>query len=279
VPVALADIALQDEGMSRHTVPNTGGVPPEVTALARDRQLGEHLAAYRPKLLRRGVVILFGLAGGVCLVAALVFVLAEIWPAGLAFAALGGLFLYLLARTPGLSGRHAAKRVDVFEHGFIQSDHGGPRADFRWDSIRSVCQRITRNYTNGIYTGTTYLYLVTREDGATVKLTQIYDGIAALGETIAREVTRVQLPRAMAAIEQGQTVTFGDLALNAGGLGCSRHGVVPWTEIERVQVNRGYVSLRRAGKWLSWSSKPASQIPNLFVFLTLVDLLQRRRSS
>ncbi|MEN3304183.1 MAG: hypothetical protein V7603_385 [Micromonosporaceae bacterium] len=252
----------------------TDAVPRNVADFARAREFGAHLATYRPRTLRRGVAMLLGLAGGLCLLGALVAVLAEVWPAGLACAALGALFLYLLARTPGFSGRQAAKRVDVFENGFIQSDGSGPRADFRWDSIGSVCQRITRNYTNGLYTGTTYLYKITRHDGVTTKLTEFYDGIAALGETIAREVGQVQLPRAMEAIQHGQTVIFGDLALNAGGIACTGRGSVPWTDIERVQVNRGYVSLRRAGKWLAWSSKPASQIPNLFVFLTLADLLQ-----
>jgi hypothetical protein len=257
----------------------TDAVPDDVAVLARTRELGAHVATYRPRPLRRGVALLLGLAGGVCLLGALVAVLAEVWPAGLACAVLGVLFLYLLARVPGFSGRHAAKRVDVFEHGFVQSDRGGPRAEFRWDSIGSLCQRITRNYTNGIYTGTTYLYTITRHDGVTVKLTEFYEGIAALGETIAREVGQVQLPRAMEAIQHGQTVIFGDLALNAGGIACTGRGSVPWTDIERVQVNRGYVSLRRAGKWLSWSSRPASQIPNLSVFLTLAELLQRRPRS
>jgi hypothetical protein len=257
----------------------TDAVPRDVADLARARDLGPHLATYRPRALRRGMALLFGLAGCLCLLGALVAVLAEAWPAGLGCAVLGVLFLYLLARTPGFSGRQAAKRVDVFEDGFIQSDRTGPRADFRWDAIGTVCQRITKNYTNGIYTGTTYLYTIRRHDGVCVKLTEFYDGIASLGETIAGEVGRVQLPRAMAAIQHGETVIFGDLALNAGGIACTGRGSVPWTDVERVQVNRGYVSLRRAGKWLAWSSRPASQIPNLVVFLTLADLLQHRPRS
>jgi hypothetical protein len=258
---------------------NADAVPRDVAALAQTREMGAHVATYRPRPLRRGAVLLFGLGGGLCLLGALLSVLAEIWPLGLAFAAVGGLFLYVLARMPGVSGRQVAKRIDVFEQGFIQSDRGGPRADFRWDSIGSVCQRITRNYTNGMDTGITYLYTIKRQDGVCAKLTEFYEGIDALGETIAREVGRVQLPRAMEAIRHGQTVLFGDLALSAGGIACPRRGTVPWADVERVQVNRGYVSLRRAGKWLAWSSKPASQIPNLTVFLTLAELLARRPRS
>jgi hypothetical protein len=31
------------------------------------------------------------------------------------------------------------------------------------------------------------------------------------------------------------------------------------------------VRIRKAGKWLSWSKVQAREIPNLYVFLTLVD--------
>jgi hypothetical protein len=258
-------------------LPTQGEVPEAVSALAEARGLGGYAASYRPKTLRRRAAVPLGVCGALCLIGALSSVVGGVWPAGLAFAALGALFLYLLARTPGFSGRQVTKRVDVFDNGFIQADGGKPRTVFRWDEIKSVCQRITRNYTNGIYTGTVYLYTVTRNDGVCLKLTQFYDGIAALGETIAREVSRVQVPRALDAIEHGHTLTFGDLAVNAGGIVCTGHGSVPWTEVERVQVNRGYVALRRAGKWLAWSSKPASQIPNLFVLMTIADLLQQNR--
>jgi hypothetical protein len=88
-------------------------------------------------------------------------------------------------------------------------------------------------------------------------------------------VTRVHLPLAATALEQGHTVPFGDLAISSAGIVSSRHGLLPWAELEEVQLQQGYVRLRKAGKWLSWSNKPASEIPNLFVFLTLADQLQR----
>lgn len=263
--------------MCRGTLHTAERVPVPVDALARARHLGAHRETYRPRTLHRVTAVLCGLGGTLCLLAALALVRVGLWPVGLACAALGVCLLYRLARTPGFAGRQAGKRVDVYANGFIQSDASGPRVALRWDSIDSVCQRITRNYPNGISTGTTYIYTITSHDGTTVRLTQFYVGIAALGETIVREVTRVQLPRAMAAIQRGETVTFGELALNARGITCTGRSQVPWAQVDRVQVNRGYVSLRQAGRWQSWSRGQASQIPNLFVFLTLADLLQQNR--
>lgn len=257
------------------TVPLTGPViPPDVAQLAHTRGLGRLTGSYGAKRVRLIPFIGLALLAGGPLVLAAYFAVRGNWGGALIVVALGGLFLFLLLRTPNISRRQAAKRIYVFEQGFIQVDRTGPRAYFRWDAVGSVLQRITRNYTNGVYTGTTYLYTITRSDGVTVRLTHFYEGIAALGETIAREVTRVQLPRAIAAIQQGQTLGFGDLAINAAGIACAGRGSVPWREIEQVQVNRGYVSLRRAGKWLAWSGKPAAQIPNLFVFLTLAEQLR-----
>jgi hypothetical protein len=261
--------------MAYQTPASASTLPAPVAQLAYGRQLGGHVATYpakRPPLIT--VAGLTAFAGG-CLVLAGFGVVTGVW----ALAILGFIFavpfVVLLFRDPIFSRKLAAKQVYVFEHGFIHTAASGPVGDYRWDSIASVQQKIVERYTNGIHTGTTYLYTVTRQDGAVVKLTQFYDRIAELGQTIAREVTRVHLPRAAAAIEHGQTVPFGDLAISGAGIVSSRHGLLPWGELEEVQLQQGYVKLRKAGRWLSWSNKPASEIPNLFVFLTLADQLQR----
>jgi hypothetical protein len=51
---------------------------------------------------------------------------------------------------------------------------------------------------------------------------------------------------------------------------------VPWSEISRVAVRNGQVSLVRAGKFRSLSSIPASKIPNLPLFLHLATTYQKR---
>ncbi len=256
------------------TAPGGVQLPPEVAALAFQRQLGPHLHTFLPKQLGLGklvlhlALILVPLAVGVAAVAA------GIWVVVVLCLFLAGLFGFFLFRHPNLNPRVAARRVHLFQNGFVH-DGGKGLVDYRWDAIAWVQQKITEQYYNGVHVGTFHIYTVARKDGPIVKLTVFFDGIADLGRHISEQVTRVKLPNAIALVEQGQTVSFGDLAINAQGLVSSRHGLLPWRELEQVQVVQGYVKLRKAGKWLAWSNKPAADIPNLYVFLTLASVLQR----
>ncbi len=261
--------------MAYQTPVSASTLPAAVAQLAYARQMGGHVATYpakRPPLIAVAGVTAFA-AGSLAL--AIVGLVTGVWGLAILGLVFAVPFVILLFRNPTFSRRLAARQVYVFENGFIHTAASGPVGDYRWDGIASVLQKIVERYTNGIHTGTTYLYTVTRQDGAVVKLTQFYDRVAELGQTIAREVTRVHLPRAIAALQQGHTVPFGDLAISSAGIVSARHGLLPWAELEEVRLQQGYVKLRKAGKWLSWSHKPAAEIPNLFVFLTLADQLQR----
>ncbi|OLB82543.1 MAG: hypothetical protein AUI14_00415 [Actinobacteria bacterium 13_2_20CM_2_71_6] len=250
-------------------------LPPDVAGLAYQRQLGPHFASYLPK--RASVLRLAGL--GVFIVSpfalAVLAAVHGVWLGTLIGVGFGLFFGSFLLRAPNFNRKLAARRVYVFEHGFIHADGSGALADYRWDAIAWLTQRITNRYVNGIHVGTFYVYTVARKDGPVLKLTEFYDGIAQLGRTISEQVTRDKLPGAVALLQQGQTVGFGDLGISTAGIVSTKHGLLPWTELDEVKVVQGYVKLRRAGKWLPWSNKPAAAIPNLYVFLTLADQLQR----
>jgi uncharacterized protein DUF6585 len=252
-------------------------LPPDIATLARARELGALLATYPAKRLTPGRWVAFGFLIALLWGLAAVPVLAgpDAWPMTAIFGALGLVFVALLLRTPNFSRAQARRRVYAFEHGIVHVDRSGTPADYRWDAIMSVKQKIVRRTTYGVETARNYLYTVTRNDGTVLKLTEFFDGIAQLGQGISEQVARVHLPHAYAAIQRGETVPFGDLAVNAAGVVSVRHGVLPWYQLEGVNVFNGYVRLRKAGKWLPWSGKPASEIPNLYVFLTLADQLQR----
>jgi hypothetical protein len=162
--------------------------------------------------------------------------------------------------------------VYLFEQGLIQADRAGA-VDIRWDQVESVLQAITHRYQYGVKVASTYIYTIRRIDGYTTRITHFYQDIAELGNAIAERVTAVALPRAVDAVRAGQTVTFGDLSLNLSGIAAAGKGAVPWSEIQKVNVYNGQVSVSRQGKWLSWSSQQAKDIPNLFVFLALANRL------
>ena len=228
-------------------------------ALAAAEGLGALRATFAPK--RRGFWGLLGLA-----VLGLFGLLAFVLP--------GLFFLWLLARTPDLNRGQAARRIHCFERGLVLDEPSGPVA-FRWDAV-SVLQRITRRYVNGIHVGTAYDYQLFRPDGHKSRLTGFYADPEVWGAAIQHEITRAQLPGVLALLNGGGTVHFGDMAVNAGGVAAANRGGVPWGEIEQVEVRRGMVAVRKAGKWMPWSHTPVHKIPNFFLFLCVVEELRGR---
>jgi len=186
---------------------------------------------------------------------------------------LGAYFLWIASKTPNLSRKQAARRLHLFEHGLAEVAKNGEVSAFRWDSV-AVLQEITERYANGIYVGTTYVYTLYREDGTTLKVTDFYAQPERWGPAIQQEITRAQLPGLFAGLEQGRTLAYGSLSVNLGGVATTK-GSLTWQEIEKVDISQGVLVLHKRGKRLPWASVPVKRIPNLFLFLALVDQLRQ----
>ncbi|POX56292.1 hypothetical protein C3489_06115 [Streptomyces sp. Ru71] len=185
---------------------------------------------------------------------------------------LGAYFFWLAAQTPNLSRRQAARRLHLFEHGLAEVGRNGEVSVFRWDSM-TVLQEITERYANGVYVGTTYVYTLYREDGTTLKVTGFYAQPERWGPAIQQEITRAQLPGLLAGLERGGTLAYGELSVNLGGVATPK-GSLTWPEVDSAELSQGVLVLRRAGKKLPWARIPVKKIPNLCLFLALVDRLR-----
>ncbi|MGW4823065.1 DUF6585 family protein [Streptomyces sp. NPDC004227] len=185
---------------------------------------------------------------------------------------LGAYFIWLAVKTPNLSRKQAARRLHLFEHGLAEVGRNGEVSVFRWDSM-TVLQEITERYANGIYVGTTYVYTLYREDGTTLKVTDFYGRPECWGPAFQQEITRAQLPGLLTELEQGRTLAYGSLSVNLGGVATAK-GSLTWAEIEKVEISQGMLVLRKPGKKLPWAQVQVKKIPNLFLFLALVDRLR-----
>lgn len=233
-------------------------IPDAVASLATAQGLGLHRETFLPKRLgagRMAGLFLFAILGLAC------FILP------------GLMFVWLLAKSPNLSRKQAAKRIHLFEEGLIVADGTGPVSAFRWDSM-TVLQQITERYANGVHVGTGYLYTLFRPDGSAVKLTEFYADPERWGAAIQREITRTQLPGAITALEQGATLSFGDISMTLGGIATPKRGGVHWGEIQKIEIKNGIVFVAKAGKLLAWSNTPVAKIPNFFLFVSVVDRLR-----
>jgi len=235
-----------------YPLPLEAQLPPGVAGLAADQSLGQVYAIYRPRMANWFVVILAILVG-----------IAMSW------LIVGLVVLWTVAKSPRLSRKQGAKRVYVFDNGFIDAQSADQLTVYRWDQISTVFQFIQNVRVDGIKATTTYLYTVTRLDGATVKLTHFYADIIQLGRTVAMRAAEAQLPHAQAALDQGQNLQFGDITVNAGGIS-AKGTQMAWNE-GAVTLSRGYLVVRRTGERRWVYRTEVRRIPNLAVLMTLAE--------
>ena len=182
-----------------------------------------------------------------------------------------------LYKSPIVNHRMARRCVYVHEYGFIHVGQGNSMDAYRWDQISTVYQAIVRTRYNGVSTGTKYLYTITRADGKTVKLTQMFQNIGQLGRDISVRVSDAQLPAVRAALAQGQKLWFGDIFVDSVSVGTQRKAV-PWSSVSDVQIRNGLISLVQTGKFLPLTRTRAADVPNLPLFLHLARGMQGRSS-
>jgi hypothetical protein len=163
--------------------------------------------------------------------------------------------------------RRRGMRVLVFKDGLVHIK-GGREEVFRWDDIESVWASLTKTRpgSRAVY----HYYTIRRTDGRKVVFSGDLPGVAALGKTIVEEVKRHQLPRAIEAFKNGETIWFGSLGVGRDGLS-NRKETIPWDQVEEVKMERGVIAVRKEGQWLRWAGVTVGGTPNVYVFLDLVD--------
>ncbi|HEY4384947.1 MAG TPA: DUF6585 family protein [Ktedonobacteraceae bacterium] len=188
----------------------------------------------------------------------------------LIFFILAAFLIYAFVKASG-------RQIHLFQQGLVIEQRDQIQV-FPWNQAAEVWQSIVRRYRYGIYVGTSYKYTLRRVDGYQIKLNNMTKGIEELGAAVSKGVTQELVPRAMYSIRSGQTLTFAQFSINQQGIG-NGHEFIPWLQVEAVNVNRGRLSVKRAGKFLNWSSAMVAGIPNFFVFLAVAEEMIRQTHS
>ncbi|MEU1819333.1 DUF6585 family protein [Streptomyces roseifaciens] len=245
----------------------SSGAWERVRSEAEGAGLGEHRAVYWPltcyppgKQRRVGIGFIVCTVLSVALVNTPLWILAAFTGPFAAVCALGWLIAVRTDR------RNAGVRLDLFAHGLVFT---GPRASlhvYRWDAM-SVLEWIRDPTRNSLYYGRTWIYKLTAPGVRSVKIRGGMTeggGIADVeqwGPAILKAVTEAQLPGALAALERGRTLEFGDLAVSREAL--TAVGVsIPWKQIGDVTYEGGDLVFKAAGR--RWARVRASvlRIPN-----------------
>ncbi|MCB8942285.1 MAG: hypothetical protein H6658_00785 [Ardenticatenaceae bacterium] len=159
--------------------------------------------------------------------------------------------------------------IRAFRDGLTYT-HKGKTEAMRWDEMSQVTMSLINNKNvRSIF----YNYVLRSEDGR--KITFNYNdkamqNIQQLSDTIQREITNRQLPKAIAAYNAGNTVTFGSLTVSKNGISNGKE-TIPWHDVDEVKLQQGALTIRKKDKWLNWSSVTVGSTPNIYVFLNMVD--------
>jgi hypothetical protein len=247
---------------------------PEAYQIAVTYQLGVPTVEYKAKFtIRKAISIVFLFVAGLAFL-----VMAIIASSSLRFSAVIALMLIgvlgiastLWVLVDTFLSRD--KRVYVCPAGLLYQHNGNTEA-IRWDMVESFWQYVVRRYSYGIKTGSTHLYTIRRNDGVTFKFNDQLYNVEALGNIIAREITRVLWPRYFAAYQAGQSLPFGSISLNQQGVSNGKE-LLLWPQVKEITVKGGFLSIKKEGNNRSnWKIVQASKIPNVGVFMALVDYI------
>jgi hypothetical protein len=157
----------------------------------------------------------------------------------------------------------------LFENGVAYQTRTGIQ-QANWADVTAVWQRVTRHYTNGVYTGTTHVYTVQTTTGQKIVLDdRLGKGVEELGNAVQRGASNALFPRYWTAIQNGQRVDFGALALDNQKLYAGKKEL-PWNEIKAVKINKGQISIKKDKGWFNWASVSVPQVPNFIIFYDLI---------
>ncbi|HET8846716.1 MAG TPA: DUF6585 family protein [Ktedonobacteraceae bacterium] len=249
-------------------------LPLPVQQVAATQQLGALVKVYKASIIGSIVGFLLFLIGGVFFLFGGLFAEDTTDNTKTVLVLCGVACLALAVYLVALVIQAVSRRTYLFQQGLVIYK-GNQVQSLPWNQVAEVWQSITRNYRNGIYTGTTYLYTLRRADGTQIRLNNMTKGVAELGPAVARGVSQELIPRALSALRSGQTLTFTPFSVNQQGLGNGRE-FVPWSQIQSIDVNKGVITVKKFGQSRRWASAMVSKVPNFLVFTVVAEEMRRQ---
>lgn len=258
-------------------------ISPEAMQYAEAYQLGTPTAEFKIGYSKMVVIALGSCFGLVILFGAILFLgitsgqydahsteLEYFMSAAIAAGLLGGIYYALYPII------YRSYRVYIYTYGFVATKRGEVSV-FPWQDVDGFWMQVVKHRQYGISTGTTHKYTVQRRDGKKIVFKDSYVRIEQLGDTLSDQLMAVMMPQALATVHAGGTVDFGPISVGPQGL-MKGNKVLPWQEVQDVDIRNGQMIIERQGKFLNWATFYVWKVKNVMVFLHLVNhVLQEHR--
>jgi hypothetical protein len=108
-------------------------------------------------------------------------------------------------------------------------------------------------------------------DGKRLKVTSNFQKAKEAIGIVFGKVLPPMVAAARTKIQHGETVAFGDLALTVTNVTWKGGPPIPVSEITGAEIAGTNLRLKRAGKWLSAVTVRSDKIPNVLVFLEVLE--------
>lgn len=178
---------------------------------------------------------------------------------------------YQMGKITSMSTTKQGKQYYLCERGLIAKDGNAFAQPLLWDQISVVWRQTKATYT-WFSSRKRYLlsttYTLQRQDGYTFSLDRSF-----ATQNIERETLRAMSPTVLQNYARGQEVPFGPVSVSLQGI---RKGpeLLPWPQVESAKIEiigNEVVEIKKRGGWPAWAKVDTSTIPNLHVFLALVE--------
>jgi hypothetical protein len=279
--LAETELPLRSLQRSPSTPPFVQTIRPELRFPAEEHVVAR-VAEYRilpDKLVSRSFLGYFLLLlGGTLAAVALINVVGNPDPYRVFYAlgAAGGILLATGAWCVSWARTNANLCVRVFPQG-LERTWGRERVACRWEDIEAVWHRESRHFVSGEVVQATHYYRIRLGDGRELEFTDLLQNVGQLGDTILQQTCQRLLPLALQRFRAGHDVWFGDLSVSQRGLSrMSFEGqeTLPWEEVDHIDINSvsGVINInRKRGRSLTWWQGDSADMPNVLVFLAVVN--------
>lgn len=182
------------------------------------------------------------------------------------------LFIFIVTRSIMRGLQQIHNYTYTFERGIIFKHGQQAPAILRWADI-AVVKRTngTLNpYQRPVLPQIFYAHTLQLRDGVNHTLTRLNINQATLGKIIKEQVVPLQLPAAVAAFQENQTITFGKVQVNAQGITVGKR-LLPLSQIKSVSLQGYQLVIYDIIQRKPWCKLRANSIPDLFLLFALVD--------
>lgn len=172
----------------------------------------------------------------------------------------------------------AARRLHLYEHGLVVNTTGSKLFAVRWARVvlyQETVQEVIDYKGTQTPVGRSHASVLVAPGGEKVRITDVYAGSPTWAPLIAEAVARAQVEEVWKLVREGGTVGFGPFKLSGAGVANGSGEMLQWRDVSEVAVRGGMVYVWRAGHTKAWQAPKARKVPNLLVFLTIVDDLRR----